>query len=122
MGMPIHHVVLPSAARTVATVTPPLPGAGQDTLKVIVSVTAVTGAPSLTVTLQGLNPISGLWHTVLTSAAISTVTENVLQVGPELIDAANLKANACVPFTWRVSVAVGTADSVTYSIYAELNS
>lgn len=91
-------------------------------IKVVVDVTAITGTtPTLTVTLQGKDPISGKYYTLLASAALSAVGTTVLTVYPGLTAAANLTANDVLPATWRVITAIGgTTPAVTATIAATL--
>lgn len=90
-------------------------------VKVVVDITAITGTPTLTVTLQGKDPISGKYYTLLASAALSAVGTTVLTVYPGLTAAANLTANDVLPATWRVITAIGgTTPAVTATIAATL--
>jgi hypothetical protein len=107
--------LLPSAARTAAIQTAAMLNEDSQYLDVIVDITAWT-AGSITLTLQGQDPASGTWYTLLASAALAAVATTVLRIGPGLTAAANLVANVALPRTWRVSVAVGGAQSITYSI------
>ncbi len=107
--------LLPSAARTAAIVTRDMLNEDSQYLDVIVDVTAWT-AGSITPTIQGQDPASGKWYTLLAGAALVAVGTTVLRIGPGLTAAANLVANVALPRTWRVSVAVGGAQSITYSI------
>lgn len=86
-------------------------------LHLIVNVTAGSGF-SLTFTLQGKDPITGVYYTILASAALVATGTTVLRVYPGLTAAANLTANDVLPDTWRVVVAgTGTA---TFSITAQM--
>lgn len=91
-------------------------------LKVIVDITAITGTtPTLTVTIQGKDPTSGKYYTLLASAALSTVSTTVLTVYPALTAAANVTANDVLPKTWRVITAIGgTTPAVTATVAASL--
>lgn len=83
-----------------------------------VHVSAITGtSPTLTVTIQGKSPVSGQYHTILASAAISATGLTVLKVYPGLTAAANTVANDCLPCTYRVSTTIGgTTPAVTAQI------
>lgn len=91
-------------------------------VKLVIDITAITGTgPSLTVTLQGKDPTSGKYYTVLASAALSAVATTVLTVYPGLTAAANVTASDVVPRTFRVLYAIaGTTPSVTATIAASL--
>lgn len=90
-------------------------------IKLVIDVTAITGAPTLTVTLQGHDPSSGKDYTILASAALNAVGTTVLTVYPGLTPAANSVANDVLPIQWRVqAVVAGTTPSVTATIGASL--
>jgi hypothetical protein len=107
-------VLLPSAARTTAqavTFNTQCPGG-----ILIIDITAVSGSPSLTFTLQGQDPASNKNYTILASSALTGTGTTILRVHPELTGSANSIAKDMLPHQCRLSVAVGTADSVTYSV------
>lgn len=113
------ETVLASAARTIATNGPDMTNYNARGLHLIIDVTAFT-AGSITITIQGKDPVSGKYYTILTSAALAAVATTVLRVYPDATIAANVSINDILPRTWRAIVAVSTADSVTYSIGANL--
>lgn len=73
---------------------------------VLINVTAVTG--SLTVTLQGVDPVSGATYNILASPAISSTGLTVLRVYPGLTASANAVANDVLPVVCKVSSTVAT--------------
>lgn len=91
-------------------------------LHLVVDVTAVTGTtPTLVVTIEGFDSISGKYYTLLASATINSVSTTVLKVYPGLTASANAVANDIVPEFFRVSWTVGgTTPSFTMSIAAAL--
>ncbi len=89
-------------------------------IEVIVDATAAAATPSVVFTLQGKDLTSGKYYTILASAAITGTGTTVLRVFPGATAAANTVANAQLPAVWRVSVAAGDADSLTYSVGANL--
>lgn len=110
--------VLAAAARTTTTASGTQTNYNGKGVNVFVDVTAVGTAPSITVAIQGLDPVSGKWVTLLTSAAITTVSTTLLRVYPGIAAAANTKADEVLPRRWRVNVTHGNADSITYSVGA----
>lgn len=110
--------VLASAARTASIDSADFRNPSGRGLALVIDVTAIAATPSITVTIQGKDPVSGKYYTLLASAAITTVSTTVLRVYPGLTAAANLAANDVLPEIWRASVAHGDADSITYSIGA----
>jgi hypothetical protein len=113
--------VFASAART--TTPTPFDGsasAGVRGLHLVIDVTAVTATPSVTFTIQGGDPVSGKFYTILASAAITGTGTTVLKVYPGLTAAANSVASDVLPGRWRVIATHGDADSITYSVGAQL--
>lgn len=78
-------------------------------LIVIVDITAITGT-SVTVTIQGKDPTSGKYYTILASAALTATGTTVMRVYPGLVASANVTANDILPRTWRV---ITTASALT---------
>lgn len=74
---------------------------------VFINITAIT-AGSLTVTLQGLARASGVYYTIIASAALTTTGLTVLRVYPGLTAAANLTVSDVLPVAWRVISAIAT--------------
>lgn len=112
--------VLASAARVASINSADIVNYNAKGLHLVIDVTAIAATPSITVTIQGKDELSGKYYTILTSAAIVAVGTTVLRVYPALVAAANLIANDAMPRTWRVSVVNADADSITYSVGASL--
>lgn len=90
-------------------------------LVLVIDTTLVPGAaPSTGFTVQGKDPVSGKYYTILASAAIVAVGTVVLRIYPGLVAAANLVASDVLPSTWRVITTHGNANPVTYSVAALL--
>jgi hypothetical protein len=109
--------VLPSAARTATPDTQEfeLPSRA-NALHLVIDATAITSTPSITVTVSGVDRLSGKTYTLLAGAAVATVSTQILKVGPALTASANAVANDYLPPIIRISVAHGNANSITYSI------
>lgn len=107
--------ILASAARTTAQAVTFTNHNGRG-VHVVLDVTAITDTPSLTLTIEGQDAVSGKYYTILTGTAVSTVSTNVYKVYPGIAAAANAAASDIVPRNGRISVAVADADSATYSI------
>lgn len=114
--------VLASAARTATPTvdTFHVRGGGADGLVLIIDVTAVTATPSVTFTIQGVDKVSGDTWDVLASSAVTGTGETILRVHPALTASANATAKDVVPAYWTVSAAHADADSITYSVAAQL--
>jgi hypothetical protein len=94
-------------------------------IQLVIRNTAGTGTtPTLTVTIQGFDPASGQYYTLLASTAIAagTPATTVLTVYPGLAATANVSASNVLPFHWRVLTAIGGTGTptVTATISAHL--
>lgn len=97
-------------------------GAQHNGVLVYIDIDAISGtSPTLTVTIQGKSPVSGEYHTILASPALTATGLTILRVYPGLTAAANSIANDVLPSSWRVISAIGgTTPSVTATISATL--
>ncbi len=87
----------------------------------VIDITIAGGTPTLTVTIQGKDPVSGKYYTILTSAALAAVATTVLRVYPNLTPSANLIVNDILPRVWRVSATVaGGTPAVTATVAASV--
>lgn len=75
---------------------------------------------SQTITILGVDPVSGKTWTILAGAAQATVSTQVLQVHPAMVAVTNLVANALLPATVRVSITHTTDDSITRTLAVQL--
>lgn len=112
----IEVTLLASAARTAATQSPDQTNFNGRGVHVLVNMSVFGGAGSITPTIQGKDPISGTYYTILAGPAISANGLTVLKVYPGLTTLATAVANDILVRTWRVSVAVADATSHTYSV------
>jgi hypothetical protein len=89
--------------------------------KVYVNITSI-GTSTVTVTIQGKDPVTGTYYTLLTSAALAANAFTVLEVYPGIAVTANVSANVVLPKTWRVQAveAGGTVATFTVSASVEL--
>ena len=100
----IASQVITSTITKIVSSTPPLTH-GQ----IIVNVSARTGG-SITPSVEGYDPASGTWYAILTGTAMSSVSQQVLQVGPNFAATANVSVNTILPSTWRVSLTSSSAN------------
>lgn len=82
----------------------------------ILNVTAVPGVDTVTLTIEGKDPVSGTYYTVLSAAARVATGADVLQVQPGGAVTANVSANASLPDTYRVRVIHSAGTNFTYSV------
>jgi hypothetical protein len=115
----LQGTILPSLARSATTVT------SADQINVqwkgghfIVNVSAYTSG-NYTPTIQGKDPISGNYYTVLAGPAINSTSTTVLLVYPGSAATAT-GANNFLPRTWRVSLAGASTPVMTFSVGMQL--
>lgn len=111
----MKKVLLASAARTATTASEDVTHADVIGGHFIVDVTAA-GTGTLTVTVQGKDPISGNYYTILASAALAATGTTPLRVFPGATAAANTVANDALPHTFRVNAAKSDGSSWTFSV------
>lgn len=92
---------------------------GRKALVLRIKTTTASGF-SQTVTVSGVDEANSDLNTLLASAAITTASTVILNVGRGLPVTANVSANAVLPRKIRVSVTHTDATSVNYSITGEL--
>lgn len=90
---------------------------------VVVDITAISGAgATLVVTIEGKDPVSGKYYTILASVGLTAIGTTVLKVYPDLTAAANVAINAPLPKTWRVKTTItGTTPAITATVGAALS-
>jgi hypothetical protein len=83
---------------------------------VVFNVTAVPGVDSVTMSIEGKDPVSGTYFTVLAAAARLTTGADVLQVQPGGAVTANVSANASLPDVYRIKVTHSAGSNFTYGV------
>jgi hypothetical protein len=109
--------VLASAARTTTQTQADQTNYNHRGIIVVLDMTTV-GTGSVTLEIDGKDPVSGKYYALLTGAAVTTNSTNVYRVYPGLTAAANATANDVLPRTWRIKVTANNANSATYSVGA----
>lgn len=112
--------ILPSAARTAATVaSADQTNSGWRGVHVVINVSAYTSG-SYTPYIQSKDPVSGTYYNVLVGNAISATGVTVLKVYPGMATIANGAASDFLPRTWRVYFVGASSQSMTFSVGAFL--
>ncbi len=113
----IVGTALASAARTDATTSSDIVNYNARGVRIFFNATSITASPSVTLTVQEKDPVSGNYLTLLVGAALATATQApTLIIYPGVTVAANVSVSQPLPRTWRVSMSVADADSMTYSV------
>ena len=115
-----HVTIFASEARTAIATSYDISNPSGTGLVLTIVVTAAANTPSVTFTIEGKDPTSGTYYTILTSAAITGTGTTTLRVHPDLTAATNTVAKDMLPAVWRVKTAVGDTDSLTYSVGASM--
>jgi hypothetical protein len=112
------QTILPSAARTATIVSGVYSAEEAICTDIVINVTLDPGTASVTPKVEGKDPLSGEFYTILTGAAIAATGITVLRIGKDITAAANVAANAMLPAEYRVTVTAADAESLTYSVSA----
>lgn len=116
----LSATLLASGARTAATVnsadiTNPSWRGGH----IIITTSAFTSG-TYTPTIQGKDPATGNYYTILAGAAISGAGTVVMRVYPGITAVTNLAASDFLPRVWRVTLVGASTPSMTFSVGAFL--
>lgn len=107
--------LLASAARTTTQTGSDITNGMGNTLIVVLDMT-VAGTGSVTLTIEGKDSASGKYYTLLSGAAVTTISTNRYRVGPTLAAAANSVAQDYLPAVFRITVTANNSNSTTYSV------
>lgn len=84
-------------------------------MHVVIDITSISGG-NLTFTVEGKDPASGKYYTLLASTALAGTGTTVLRIFPGATAAANVTANDLVPGTIRVRWTIGTTPTAAFTI------
>jgi hypothetical protein len=115
-----EQVIYGSAARTATPAAYDIDLIATRGLVVVADVTAIVTAPSVVLTIDGVDVASGKTWNLLTATALTAVTTRILKIGPGLVVAANLVANDLLPEKVRFTMTHANGNSITYSLTAHL--
>ncbi len=117
-----YVTVLASAARTALEAVEIVQASGDNPLALVFTIDVTLDAASAVITpsIQGFDPLSETWTTILTGAAISALGDVQLRIGIGLPVTANLSANYAIPKKFRFNMAVADTDAITYSVGLEI--
>lgn len=83
---------------------------------IVIDMTAITATGSVTFKMEGYDPTSGKYYTILESAAVTTVSTNVLKILPSITEVANETISNSLPQNIRVTATHLNAVAMTYSV------
>lgn len=116
----VAETILGSAARTATTNSSDIPNEGSKGGHFLVDVTSITDSPSIVVHVQGKDPTSSGYYDILVGTAITATGLVVFKVYPGIDTDYGDAANDILPSVYRVRVVHADADSITYSVGANL--
>ncbi len=112
--------LLESAARTATNNTGTIRNRYHRGLIVTLDITVVPAIETVTLTIQGVDPLTGKLYTILASVLEAAAVTIIMRVHPMLTAAANLIAQDVMPEEWRVLVSHSAAGTFNYSVSAQL--
>lgn len=119
--LPEESVIFKSVARTATHNSPDLAKNREFSgLILIIDATVEVATASVVFTIQGKDPGSGKYYTILASAAVTAVGTTILRVHPNLTASANVIAKDVMPSTFRILATHDDADALTYTVGAIL--
>lgn len=87
----------------------------------IILTTSAIGTGSITLAIQGIEPVSNYVWTILAGATVTTNTTLIYKVYPGLAAVANATVNDILPRSWQVVVTANNANAATYAVYGMVN-
>lgn len=115
-----NKVILPSAARTATTNSDDQFDFACRGAVIFLSITAVPGVDTVTLSVTGKDPVSGSYVTIFTGAAESATGTKMYTIYPGVTETANVDMATVLPTVWRVTVTHSGAGSFTYSVAASV--
>ena len=112
----VAGIALASAARTATVSSVDILNDLAKGVHIVLDVTAVADTPSVVLKIEAKDPASGGYYTLLTGAAVTTVSTNIYKVYPGLTASVNAIVSDVVPKTFRVTLTHADTDSITYSV------
>lgn len=113
--------LLPSTATTASPNPVQLQGLQRHSgIVVVVDVSAVTSTAGVTVSVVGVDRVSGNTWPILTSAAITTVSTTALRIHPGIAVVANQSTSDVLPPLVQINFTNTNSASITYSATAYL--
>lgn len=112
------QTILESAARTATNVSTIFTSNEALATTFVIDVTAITATPSVVPLVEGKDPLSGSFYTILSGTAFTATGTTTMQVGKDLEIVSGEAASDFLPAEYRVTFTHADADSITYSVSA----
>jgi hypothetical protein len=120
-----QRILLPSAARTVATACPKQNDSSAQFVRLYLNITAASGTGGLKAIIRGYDKVSGLPVNITAGGAAAIIATGLYVY--ELVSSGNVAVSPVLesiarflPVVWDVNVTVGDASSYTYSLSADI--
>jgi hypothetical protein len=84
---------------------------------IVILTTSAIGTGSITLSIQGIEPVSNYTWTILAGTAVTTNTTNIYKVYPGLTAVNNSIASDILPRSWQVVVTANNANAASYAVY-----
>lgn len=111
----IDVTLLASASRTTTQTSADIVTYNLAGISVFLNMTIV-GTGSVTLTINGKDPASGVYYNILTGAAVVSNVGNLYRVMPGIPAVANKDVNAYLPRVIQIVVTANNANPATYSV------
>jgi hypothetical protein len=85
-------------------------------VKCVYDATTVTSSGSFTLEIDAKDEVSGKYYSLLTGAAVSTVSTNVYTVYPGITVTANQSSSDVLPRIWRVKTTYNSGTNQTFTV------
>ncbi len=113
--------LLPSAAYTATPNTQQLSGTGRSTAMVVaMNMTAVTATGTVTLKVEGFDPLSGATWPIVTSTAVAATGMTVLKISPGNTPVTNVAVSDILPPVVNITATHGNAVAMTYTLSAHI--
>ncbi len=84
---------------------------------IVILTTTNIGTGSVTLSINGIEPVSNYVWPILTGVAVVTNTTTMYRVSPHLIAATNATAKDILPRSWQVVVTANNVNPTSYAVY-----
>jgi hypothetical protein len=116
----LNVTLLASSSRSASTSSAEQTNNNANGVWVVLNITAVPGADTITLKIQGKDPTSGTYVDLLTGSAQSGIGTTEYALYPGVTETANVDVGRPLPRTWLVTVTHSGSGAFTYSVGASV--